>query len=68
MKRRIFAALALLSFAAGSTLYWNGGSFDPVTGAINLAAALAGLALLQYRWKRRDARRIGPDKARDIFS
>lgn len=68
MKRRILAALLLLGVAAGSTLYWTAGSFDPLTGAINLAAALAGLLLLHLRWKRQEARRIGPDKARDIFS
>lgn len=66
--RRVLAAILLTGFAALSTYFWNGGSFEPLTGAVNFGAALAGFLVLHYRWKLQQERRINPDQAKDIFS
>lgn len=66
--RRALAALILLVFATGSVLFWNGGEFDMVQFAINLAVATIGMVWLHLRWRARERRAMTPNKARNIFS
>ena len=66
--RRILAALVLVVFAIGSALYWNDWRFDLRVLSINLIVACVGFLVLHRRWKRREARILTPDKAKDIFS
>nr|WP_298928524.1 hypothetical protein [uncultured Erythrobacter sp.] len=68
IKRRIFTALALLAFAIGSVLYRNDGQFNLAEFGLNLILASIGFLFLHHRWKRKEARIVTPQKARDIFS
>ncbi len=68
IRRRIFAAVALMVFAVGSALYWNDWRIEPVPLGLNVLAAVGGFIFLHYRWKRREARAMTPNKAKDVFS
>ncbi|MCK0128122.1 hypothetical protein [Erythrobacter sp. F6033] len=66
--RRILTAIALLAFAIGSVLYRNDGAFDLADFGVNLILGSMGFLFLHHRWKRKEARVVTPQKARDIFS
>lgn len=68
IKRRIFAAIALIGFAIGSAFYRSGGETEWFSIASHLAGALLGFVFLHYRWRAREKRLLTPDKAKDIFS
>ncbi len=68
IKRRIFAAIALIAFAIGSSLFWNDGAVKWVSIGINLGAALLGFILLHFKWRAREKREVSPKKAQEIFS
>lgn len=68
IKRRIFAAIALFAFAIGSVLFWHDGEFDLFSFGLNLILASIGFLFLHHRWKRREAKIVSPNQARDIFS
>ena len=65
---RIFAAVILLGFAIGSSLFWNDGQVEWVSLLTNLAAACIGFIFLHFRWRATEQRAITPKKAQDIFS
>ncbi|MDA9918561.1 hypothetical protein N9D37_01560 [Erythrobacter sp.] len=68
IKRRIFAAILLLAFAIGSPLFWSDGDLNMMEFGINLILASVGFLFLHHRWKRKEAKRLSPNQARDIFS
>ncbi|MFL0356334.1 hypothetical protein ACI5KX_07610 [Erythrobacter sp. GH1-10] len=68
IKRRLYAAIVLLAFAIGSVLFWNDGEFDLFAFGLNLIFASIGFVILHHRWKRQEAGRISPSRAKDIFS
>lgn len=67
LMRRLFAALILLCAAVGTALWRSGGSLSFDLFA-NLVAALAALAFLHFRWRRKERRALTPSKVKDIFS
>lgn len=68
IRRRLFAALALLVFAVGSALFWNDWRIDLGVLAINLFVASAGFLLLHLRWRRAERHALTPRRVKDIFS
>ena len=68
IKRRLFAALALIVFAIGSSLFWNEGKIEWLSMSSNQFAALIGFLFLHFRWRGRERRALTPKQAQDIFS
>ncbi|MGB7374878.1 hypothetical protein [Pontixanthobacter sp.] len=67
IRRRVLAAILLLTFAIGAPLFWNGGTVNTVPIATNIALACAGMVLLHFRWRAQEQAELTPRKAKDIF-
>ncbi|GMN03595.1 hypothetical protein [Erythrobacter sp. MTPC3] len=68
LRKRLLAAVIIVVFAIGSVLFRNNGNFDLASFGLNLILGSIGFLFLHHRWKKREARTITPEKARDIFS
>lgn len=66
--RRMVAAVILLGGAAAVTFARFGGRPDAIDLGSNLVVGLIALAVLHFRWRKRERQEVTPAKARDIFS
>ena len=66
--RRIIAAILLFGIAIGSVLFWEGANPDWITLGINIGLATIGFIFLHFRWKKKEAQAITPQKIRKEFS
>jgi len=66
--RRIIATVLLMGTAIATALLRSDGGQRWFDLSVNIIVAFIALALLHFRWRARERKKLTPEKARDIFS
>ena len=71
IRRRVIAAMAIIAVAVGSPFFWrvaNGSQVELYSIATNCLFGAIAFAILHFRWRMKEKRRMSPKQARDTFS